>query len=73
MLFLRSILAMTLFCAFLCAGLVLLAGCVWILGAMGAKALVYPVFGLGFIALFPLSLVLAGRLAKGSEGGRQPD
>jgi hypothetical protein len=71
MLLLRSLLALALFCAFLCVGQVVLVGCVWALAAIGANDLVYPMFGLGFISLFPLSFLLAGRLAQGIGGGRQ--
>jgi hypothetical protein len=71
MLLLRSLLALALFCALLCAGQFLLACGVWALGAIGANELVYPLYGLGSIALFPLSFVLAGRLAQHAGGGRR--
>ena len=59
---LRSMLALSLFCLLLCAGLVVLGLGAWTLAAIGASGLVYPIWGLGLLALFPLAFASAGRL-----------
>jgi hypothetical protein len=55
---------MVLLCAFMCCGMLLLTGVVWLLVVLDARALVLPVYGLGMLANLPLSFVLAGRLAR---------
>ena len=58
---LRSLLALSLFCLLLCAGLLVLGVGAWALGAVGASGLVYPLWGLGLLALIPLAFISAGR------------
>jgi hypothetical protein len=58
----RPLMALVLYCLLFCVGLVLLAFGVKALGAVGANGFIYPFYGLGFLTLFPLSFVLAGRL-----------
>jgi hypothetical protein len=59
----RSVLALVLFCFLLCGGLFALGFGARGLAAIGANGFIYPFWGLGLIALIPLSFVLAGRLA----------
>jgi hypothetical protein len=56
--------AMVLFCTFMCCGMLLLTGLVWLLAALNAQALILPVFGVGMLANLPLSFVLGGRFAR---------
>jgi hypothetical protein len=59
----RTAAALALHCAFLCAGMIVLAGVGWFLAALGVEVLILPVFGLGLLVLFPVAFALAVRLA----------
>ena len=67
---LRSLLALALFSLLLCMGLVVLGLGALALGAVGASGLVYPLWGFGLLALFPLAFNAAGRLMLRIGRGR---